>query len=432
MAPEIPQGWFINQAQQTLIMASGISPVLCIRCKGRLFCGLPTCRVLERYRNMRKVTSKFTGTEFSGSSPPGVFVSWHSYPNVNLAPVSPPEILEDADFLDNPEKWFGMPAERIVSCREQLIRGNTKFRVSSASDPSYRLAELQELVMSFKPVDIEVGLEKRPEPKLSFSSTSPPIGLSAPLKSFSLSESPDIPTKVDYLVSDTDANASTALTELYSHNFPVHYLYKILSAGLLGVGKRRRLVPTRWAITAIDSNLSNVLLAKIRSCPELSEIRLFRSSYLDNHFFVLMVPGAWSFEQIEAWKPGSSWSQGAESVSVISDYEFHKGRKGYADNVTGAYYSARLAVAEYLGKKRRQASCIIFREIGGEYDLPLGVWVIRETVRDALKKKPLNFSDLGLALAYLSTKLTVPMSHYARQSVILDSIKNQKRITDWF
>lgn len=374
------------------------------------------------------------GTSFSGSSPPSVFVSWHSYPKITLSPLSPPEVMDfsRAEFLDNPEKWFGLPSSQIVSYREQLIRGSKPFDASDASNPDRSLAEVQELAMSASPVDIDVELSRRPEAKLSFSDSSPPMGPSAPLKSLALSGTPDVPTKVDYLVGDTDVKSASAMLELYEHNLPVHYLYKILSAGLLGVKKNRKLVPTRWAITAADSNISNVLVDRIRSYQQLQEIRLFRSSYLDNHFYVLLVPGAWAFEQLEAWSPGSSWAGEAKNVMISADHEFYKGRTTYADNVTGAYYSARLAVAEYLEKNRRQASCIIFREIGGQYDVPLGVWVIRQTMRDAMGKKPLAFSDINIALAYISTKLSVPMGVYKKKSALLDSIKNQKRIVEWF
>ena len=40
--------------------------------------------------------------------------------------------------------------------------------------------------------------------------------------------------------------------------------------------------------------------------------------------------------------------------------------------ITGAYYSARLAVAEHLKRIRRQASAIVFREITPEYKIPMG------------------------------------------------------------
>ena len=47
-----------------------------------------------------------------------------------------------------------------------------------------------------------------------------------------------------------------------------------------------------------------------------------------------------------------------------ADVEFFSQRKDYASNVTGAYYAARLAVAEFLVEKKRQAAAIVFREIG--------------------------------------------------------------------
>ncbi|MFH1544742.1 MAG: hypothetical protein ABIE23_01445 [archaeon] len=103
----------------------------------------------------------------------------------------------------------------------------------------------------------------------------------------------------------------------------------------------------------------------------------------------------------------------------------------YADKVAGAYYAARLAVAEYLEKERRQATAIVFREIGKDYSIPLGVWVIRENMRNALKKKPLIFSELNLALRFLELKLTIPLKNYEKNSKLLDSLKHQKKITDF-
>ena len=145
----------------------------------------------------------------------------------------------------------------------------------------------------------------------------------------------------------------------------------------------------------------------------------------------MLAPRGWAFEQMEVWQPGSFWTKEEKKPNIIADYEFHKGRKTYASNVEGAYYSARLAVCEYLMKIKRQASAIIFREIGRDYQTPLGVWQIRENVRNALKTKPLTFSDLNLALKYLGTKLTVPLKYWQKESKVLDAIKNQKRIVDW-
>ncbi len=408
-----------------------ISPKLCIRCKGKLLCGLNTCPILEKQNFFRAADSLVKGTSFSGNSPPSVFVSWKNYPKINIAPLSPP-ILNNTAMLDSPERWFGLSQERIVSMRQQLIRPNKSIFATEASNPGYDLVEIQELAMSSSPITVSVDLKKKISPNISFGQGVAPMGPIGLLKKFSVEGNPSIPSKVDYLVSDTDAKSQTALMELYGSGIPVSYLHKILSAGTLGVKKNRRLVPTRWSITAVDSNISKELVnEKVKHFQQIGEFQLFHSNYLDNNFWVLLIPGSWAFEQLECWLPGGSWAANATEANIIQDYEFYTGEKGYASNVQGAYYSARLAVAEYLVKKKRQAAAIVFREIGSGYLMPLGTWQIRENVRNALNQKPLAFSSLSLSLAFLSRKLKIPISNYKKESKLLDFLQHQKRLSDF-
>lgn len=403
----------------------------CLKCKGRLFCGRESCRILDKYSRQKKVASQLKGKSFSGSSPPSVFVSWKNYPKVNLAPVSPPFISQEADLYDNPEKWFGLAAERIISYRESLIMGQKRIDVHSAANPGKQLTEIQEMVMASRPVAIEVELKKIPDLKLSFSDTLAPMGPSALLDKFSLTENPRIPKKIDYLVSDTEVKALTGIMELYDARTPVHSLTKLLSAGLLGVQKNRRLVPTRYSITAIDSNVSQKLINEIKYFPEINEIQLFRNDFVGNYFFILLIPGCWSFENLECWYSGSLWQPGEADLHIIQDHEFFEGRTTYADNVMGAYYAARLGVCEHLKKIKRQASVLVFREILPEYNCPLGVFVIRETVRHAFESKPLSFQSLDLALKYIDSKLKAPLKKWVQASQLLDRIKHQKKIVEW-
>ncbi len=116
---------------------------------------------------------------------------------------------------------------------------------------------------------------------------------------------------------------------------------------------------------------------------------------------------------------------------IIADHEFFKGRKKYASNVEGAYYSSRLAIAEYLEKEKRQSGAIVFREIGEKYDITLGVWQIRENVRNALKKKPIEFSELKLALNFIEKKLKIPLKYWRKESKLLDFIQKQKKLKEF-
>ncbi len=409
-----------------------ISPKLCIKCKGKRLCGLSYCPILLKHSEQQRVVANIKGNSFTGSSPPSLFVSWSNYPEVQIAPLAPTEVM-NSEMLDAPEKWFGLTEERIISLRQQLLRSSKRLDVNSASNPDYDLVEMQELVMASNPTAIDVKLKSKPLPKLSFHESIAPLGPSAPLIKMSLEENPRIARKIDYTVSDTDLKSADALLSLYKSGFPISRLYKLLSAGTLGIGKNRKLVPTRWSISATDDAIGKALIDEIKYFQQLGEIQLFMSEYLGNRFFILLVPGSWSFESLETWIPGSVWYQekDASKIHIIQDHEFYGGRKTYASNVEGAYYSARLAVCEYLKKIKRQASAIVFREISSEYQVGLGVWVIRESARNAFSKKPLAFSSLKLALAFVEKKLQTPFRLWKKESKLLDFLQNQRKLADY-
>ncbi len=404
---------------------------LCVKCKGRLWCKNTKCLVLEKFHARRRAVKQIKERQFMGSSPPGLFVSWNNYPNISIAPLSPTETMRDADLLDNPERWFGYRQEEIASFRESLVRGTKQAGAFEAANPSYSLMDLQDMVLSEKQLDVEMRLFREPRAELVFDDSSSPMGPSAPLDRISYYSHPRVPKRIQDIVYDSDAKSTEAMKELYSSKVPVHSITKMLSAGLLGVQKKRRLVPTRWAITATDDTVSKEMLEKIRDYSTIDYFELYRESYVDNHFWILLLPTKWQFEQLEAWKPGTPWTMESREPSIMQDSEQYYGRTKYADNVTGAYYSARLAVCELLERRKRQAGAIIFREIGSDYRLPLGVWVIRETVREAMKGKPLVFFELGLALKFLEKKLSVPMGFYKKNSSLLDSALHQKTIFDF-
>ena len=409
-----------------------ISPELCIRCKGKLLCGLARCPILEKQGTQTRIVSSMVGTDFIGASPPGFFVSWQNYPKVAVAPLSalPNEIT---DMSDLPEKWYGLSQEKIISFRESLLRSYKTMPVSLAAEPNYELLEFQEIAMASNLFEMEISLAEKPKSETSFDSFSAPLGPSAKLDKVKLIENPKIPKELDYYVSDTDAKSNTALINLFEKGIPVSTLAKVLSSGALGVKKNRKIVPTRWSITAVDSNISKYFIEeKLPQNKLIDNFQLFHSKYLDNDFWIMLLPYPWSFEQIECWLPGGIWTQGATNFNVLSDHEMNSGLKGYPEETEGAYFAARIAVTEYLVDKKLNASAIIFREIGSGYAVPLGVWQIRENVRAALKEKALDFSTLDLAIDFLSKKLSVPMEQYKKKSALIQHYKSQTRLSQWF
>jgi len=303
-----------------------------------------------------------------------------------------------SDEIDVTEKWFGYPTEKIVDFRTQLYRSKESIRVDSALDPKKDLQLVQEVAMSKRPIDTFVEFKKIPKLEDSFSAISTPFGPSGIQKKFEVNENISVKKNVDAIVTD-DLKSADQIFAMYNSGVGIDQVMKILSVGLLGF--KKRLVPTRWSITATDDTLGKRILTEIRDFEEISEYLVFDSNYLDNHFQVLVIPGKWSFEQVEFYKPGTIWTQQAKETVYMIDTEHYKGRTRYAQNCVGGYYAGRLAVCEYLMKKKRQATVFVLREIGEKYVIPLGVWEVRENVRNAMKQKPTKFETLKSALQFV-------------------------------
>ena len=74
----------------------------------------------------------------------------------------------------------------------------------------------------------------------------------------------------------------------------------------------------------------------------------------------------------------------------------------------GCYYSAKMAVLEALDRIGRQAGAFILREAYPGY-VPLGVFNVRENVKNAMKEEPLIFNDLKDALKVMDSKLRLDL-----------------------
>jgi hypothetical protein len=64
--------------------------------------------------------------------------------------------------------------------------------------------------------------------------------------------------------------------------------------------------------------------------------------------------------------------------------------------------------------------------------MPMGVWQVRENVRNAMRQKPHQFRTMVESLKHVSSKLAIPLPRWIRQSELLKQALFQKRITDFF
>jgi len=366
---------------------------------------------LSKYGNL------FSSDSVSGTSPPSVFVGTYNYPKVNVGPMVPP-IHGDTGILDAPERWTGKSLDEIVNYRLNLVRGIQKVPVN---DPTgHYIENLQELAMSEHATDSDIQFTKATSAVGLLDGYNAPFGPIGEIKSVKFSNSP-VEQKIEKVYYNRDLLASDAVLKLYNSGIDISQIQKCFSIGMMG--KKRKLVPTRWSITATDDIISNDLVQQSLEFSIIDKYEVYHYDHLGNFFSVVLFPHRWIYEMIEAW-----YSNG-----VLGFGSDHEGVKGidHPPEIAGAYYSAKLAVAEHLVANELQSGVLVLREIRPEYAIPVGVWQIREGIREAMKQQPAIASSFENALDIASKPMSISRKEWLAHGSIVQLMK-QKTISDFF
>ena len=369
------------------------------------------------HENLSKYGNLFSSDSVSGSTPPSVFIGSYNYPKVFVGPMVPP-IHGDTHILDSPEKWTGKTLEEIVNFRLNLIRGVQKV---SIHDIEGRYVEnLQEITMSSKSIDSDLEFHKTPAPAVSLDGQSAPFGPVGEIKNVKFSgSSPTAP--IEKIFHDRDIKSQDAVMSLYNSGIDISKIQRCFSMGMLG--QKRRLVPTKWSITATDDIISKHLTDEILNYPIIDSCRVFSYAHLGNLFSVVLFPHRWVYEMIEAW-----YSHGI--LGFGSDSEDARGI-GHRPAIAGAYFAAKLGVVEYLSRKKIQSGVVILREILPEYAIPVGVWQVREGIRHAMSTAPSFAENFDHALDLATKPMNVGKLEWLSRGKIIRMLK-QKTISDYF
>ena len=368
------------------------------------------------HESLSKYGNLFSSDSISGTSPPSVFVGSYNYPKVFVGPMVPP-IHGNTELLDSPEKWKGKTLEEIINFRLNLVRGIQKTAIEQ-TDGRY-IENLQEVTMSSKPTDLDLIFNKNVSSNISIDGESAPFGPVGEIKSAKFSGSTS--TKpIEKIFYDRDMKAQDAVLKLYNSGIEISKIQKCFSIGMLG--KKRKLVPTKWSITATDDIISKSIIEEILENSLIDTCKIFSYEHLGNIFSVILFPHRWIFEMIEAW-----YSNGI--LGFGSDNEDARGIN-HPPRIAGAYFAAKLAVSEYLLKNKIQAGALILREIQPEYAIPVGVWQVREGIREAMKQKPQIASEINMALKIASAKTSISKIEWIKNGNIINKIR-QKTISDY-
>ncbi len=378
---------------------------------------------LERITAGMKMRSVEVGRNVEGSSPPSVFIGSWNYPKVYAGPMIAP-VHGDTRIMDTPEAWI--PArtsqEEIIGHRLNLIRG--KHAVGVKEVESRFVEQLRGITLSSGSLESEIEFGSAPR-GMSFSEESSPHGPSGPLERFSVSHGA-WDRNLERVYYDTDLTAADAILHLHGGGTEFSRIQKALSTGTMGIGRKRRLVPTRWSITACDTTIGNRLHEEVRHNPLIDRVRVHEFESLHNRYAVLLLPTAWQYEWMEAFLH----ILGREEL-VFADHEGFRGKKGYS-KVGGCFYSCRMAVLEALARERVQAGAIILREAYRGY-VPLGVFNVRENVRNAMLQPGREFEDAATALGYISGRLRLPLGRFIEEGTLIRDVMRggQKTLSDF-
>ncbi len=380
--------------------------------------------VYEEIKKNRKainnVITRVKKGDLQGFTPPSTLVGEFNYPKVSVGIIFTTD--ENAYLYDSPKYWVktGYDVAKIFSMRTTLVNARDKVDVRKP-DENF-MQKISFATMSRNDLSIDFKLSKAYDGGL-LSETVAPHGITADLKSFHLNENFRIDHPIEKVYYDRDFNAIDAINYLYKNGIDDNKINKVLSVGAIGV--KRRLVPTKWAITAVDDSVGKGLIDEIKDFDAEDDYFVKTGTVLGNHFIFLFLKGTWSFELIETWN-----RNGNSLITGESDYEFYEGRKDYVHNTAGAYYAIRLAVLETLKTMKKQFSVIVIREITPEYFAPLGVWVVREGARKVLGNPAESSVDMPKLIKNAKSKLLYPID-IENKSKIINLKEKQKILSDF-
>jgi hypothetical protein len=416
--------------EMTEINQSPVKSGLCSICKGsRRLCGKDRCPLMIKFYSQQKTMPLIDIKDLAGCSPPAVFVGRYGYPKVDIGPLLPPE-FGDTSILDTPERWVGKSIDEIVDMRFRLVRG--KFRIDATNfKAGGRIVDnIQELALTDRPLEVEANFRQKPRGRVVLDDEVQPFGPSARMDAMTIGNG-KFERNLEKNFYDIDLNATGAVVNAYNNGTLISEIQKAFAVGTMGVDKRRRFVPTRWSITAVDDIIGKNLLKTTKFNETIDEFRVYQWEQLDNRWCIIMMPCTWRYELIEAWYPNTTWNPTGREIDIISDCEFYEGRSEYA-HIGGCYYAARMAVNELLLKERRTAGVVICREAHPGYVMPVGVWNVRENVRAALTTPPYKYDTINGALDHVDRVMDIKQKTWIQHSGVLKDWMIQRRIDEYY
>ena len=277
---------------------------------------------LAKLTEQIQMKSVKVGKNLEGTTPPSVFIGRWSYPKVYAGPMMSSQ-MGDTHIMDSPEEWLGQnkTQDEIINYRMNLVRGKQLIKIDDLENPF--VEKLQDISLASKSIDSEATFGKRPRGSM-LSEDSMPHGPSAVIEKFDI-DAVRWDRQLEKTFYDTDLKATEAVLNLHNKDVPFSAMQKAFSVGAIGTKNNRKLVPTRWSITACDSTLADEFLKEVRKFEILDTYRVFEFGALNNYYVIILTPGEWEYEWYEAFIKLMR-----NEELIFSDYETNGGKKEYS------------------------------------------------------------------------------------------------------
>ncbi|EFD92275.1 MAG: Protein of unknown function DUF650 [Candidatus Parvarchaeum acidophilus ARMAN-5] len=364
--------------------------------------------ILKHKKEINGVINYVKKGDISGFTPPSALVGEYNYPNVSVGVMFTDDYK--AQIYDAPKLWAknNFNVSDVFSLRTKLVNASKNFNVNNIN-----LEELERIrlaVISANEINIDLKVSNPNLPKIAGDGIYQ-HGIRTHLDKFTIRDNFKIDNKIEKIYYDKDMRATDGILSLYNSKIDENRISKMLSIGAMGI--KRKLVPTKWSITAVDDSVGKDKINLVKTLPKGEDYKIITGQFLGNKFTFMFIKGPWSFELLE------TWNRDKDSVFMGSgDYEFYGGRKEYVKNTAGAYYAVRLAVLEKLLEMKTQYSVLVVREILPEYFVPLGVWVVREGARKAINGEFTEVHDMQTAISKLKSLVLFPANLENRSQIL--------------
>lgn len=360
---------------------------------------------IKEYQKNLKPTKEIEGF---GSIP---IVGEKSYPYLSTHSVSN-ENKKNSFF--NSSNVVKENYDEIIKLKAKNILGSTNKAYIKHTDD--RIAkELRDIYKSKVPIEFNSKFEEELKfNKVLVNNITGITGSKNPLISLKSNENSKTSKQIEKY-SVNDLKAKEAIIKLYERGTNEHQIIHLLALGSFGVQINKKLVPTRWAISAYDKTIEQHIQREIIKYKTIESYEVYKCFDKGNYFIIILMPEVFTCEVIEAF-PGA----------IESDYVDHSNKLNKKEpDTSGGFYATKISVFESLKKRKRQASIISIRIID-DYDIPLGVVFVREAAREAIKIPILKTNSKKEFEEFLESKYYSHFKLYKNSTTLKESKRQTK------